>query len=179
MVLSEILRRWWRNAQVSETAIRQGHRQRSSKMSMNFVTFNQDYSHLAVGEYLLSYEAILLSDNPIRHVKGIPYIHNWPILQMLRNQARWHCAIGDAILNIVGSPYTFTATVANHKYQSTSLSPRIVCVTGKWYEVDEHRLDIIILQSVIGAVLANNFCSPETINNMRAHLSYNCTSGST
>lgn len=53
---------------------------------------------------------------------------------MLRDKAGRHCVTGDAVLNIVGCPYTFTAEAADYKHQGTSPSPhvsRIANITRK------------------------------------------------
>ena len=53
-------------------------------MAMNFVTFNQDYSYLAVGELspvVTRIRAYLLT--PASHRQGIPHIHNRSLCEEL------------------------------------------------------------------------------------------------
>ena len=99
-------------------------------MSMNFVTFNQDHSHLAVGMwyhpycYCLSYG---LAHAYSRNHKRISHLHNRALQQMFRDKARRHSLAGDAVFHIVGRSYTFTPKTTNNKHKSTVallLSPR-------------------------------------------------------
>jgi len=94
---------------------------------MNFVTFNQDYSHLAVGTYGEALEEISVANTSPRYLKRLPDIYHRPFLKMLRVKTRRYCTAGDAVLNIFGCPDTFTTKATNHEYQSTSLLPR-----AKW-----------------------------------------------
>ena len=45
-------------------------------MSMNFVTFNQDHSHLAVGEYTLLSLVGFLLNVAIRNLERFPDLHH-------------------------------------------------------------------------------------------------------
>ncbi len=61
-----------------------------------------------------------------RYLQRLPYLYNRSLLKMLRKQTRRYRSPGDAVLHIVGCPYTFTAEVADHEYQSTSSSLRTI-----------------------------------------------------
>lgn len=93
-----------------------------SEMSMNFVTFNQDYSHLAVGANWCTFGGgIPLPDSNLwllRYLQRFPDIHYRSLYKMLRNEAGWHCASGDALFDIFSSTHPFPSEAANKKYQS-------------------------------------------------------------
>jgi hypothetical protein len=54
---------------------------------MNYVTFNQDYSYLAVGMYIRCCSPPValgvLTENWARDIEGIPYLHDRSICQEL------------------------------------------------------------------------------------------------
>ena len=53
------------------------------------------------------------------YLQGLSNIHHRPLCKNLRDQAERHLVNGDALLNILGSPYSFAAKAAHHKYQKT------------------------------------------------------------
>lgn len=55
-------------------------------MTMNFVTFNQDYSHLAIGMMLPVLRGTLLKRRR-RHDPRLQNLHNRSFRQMLRDKA--------------------------------------------------------------------------------------------
>ena len=84
-------------------------------MSMNFVTFNQDYSHLAVGKSLgTDARKRLMLKVRTRYLKRFQNIHNGSILKMLRVEAGRYCSARDALFHILGRPHTFAAQASNH-----------------------------------------------------------------
>ena len=78
-------------------------------MSMNFVTFNQDYSHLAVGKWLgaATHKGFVLSLCS-RYLKGLQNLHYGSLLEMLRVKARRYCAPRNALLYIFGCSHTLS-----------------------------------------------------------------------
>lgn len=66
-------------------------------MAMNFVTFNQDYSYLAVGELFpprSAYQAACKGSRqltPASDREGIPYLYHRTICQELRDKGREYC----------------------------------------------------------------------------------------
>lgn len=92
-------------------------------MAMNFVTFNQDYSHLAVGETSSAHRVMgFLNRTQCRHLERLPDIYHRTFPEMLRNQGRRHCHPRDALLDVAGSSHIITEEIADHKYQSMLLS---------------------------------------------------------
>lgn len=88
-------------------------------MTMNFVTFNQDYSHLAIGMVLPILPRTSLKRRRRYHPR-LQNIHNRSFLQMLRDKAWGHRAAGDALFNLLSRPHPVTKKVADNQHQSTS-----------------------------------------------------------
>lgn len=84
-------------------------------MAMNYVTFNQDYSHLAVGRSNSAGNRALPDQN--RNIARLSYLHHRPLLKMLRDKGRQHCNTRDALLNLLGLPYSLASPAANHEYK--------------------------------------------------------------
>lgn len=112
-------------------------------MSMNFVTFNQDYSHLAIGTFNpSSWEGSSSSPSLTssrRYLKRLSNIHHRSFFKMLRDQSRRYHPFRNALLNFPRSSHSLSTTVANHEYQSmfvSSLSLGGIWVwreeTGSW-----------------------------------------------
>lgn len=86
---------------------------------MNFVTFNQDYSYLAVGKtyFLRVLPRHFLTRNS--DFQGIPYIYDRPLRQKLRNKRGQHRHHRDALFDLFGGFDSLTASPSDHKYQGS------------------------------------------------------------
>jgi hypothetical protein len=84
-------------------------------MAMNFVTFNQDYSYLAVGKTAWSVFTTGASLTPlVSYFQGVSHIHNRAFREELRDQRWEHRHNRDAFLNLAGGSYSITAPSPNH-----------------------------------------------------------------
>ena len=82
-------------------------------MSMNFVTFNQDYSHLAVGEYFFCAQHRSQLKHLVSNITRLPNIHDRSLLKMLRVERRQHLNHRNALLDLTRSSHTFSKAPAN------------------------------------------------------------------
>ena len=89
-------------------------------MSMNFVTFNQDYSHLAVG-IKLSHprDYSCPNSNGNRNIARLPDIYYGSFCKMFRDEGGGYRHVGDAVLDFAGGPDTFAPEITDQEYQST------------------------------------------------------------
>ena len=131
-------------------------------MAMNFVTFNQDYSHLAVGEIILCLLSRGLADKArYRHLERLPHIYHRTFSEMLRNQRRRHCHPRDALFDVAGSSHIVTKETTDHKYQGM-LREGCGRATSRQAHAD------------------GTFpCYPETFNHLRTDISNHCTCSTT
>lgn len=86
---------------------------------MNFVTFNQDYSYLAVGKpcFLLVLLRHFLTRNS--HFQGLPYIYDRPLRQKLRDKRGEHRHHRDAVFDLFSGLDSLTPSSSDHEYQGS------------------------------------------------------------
>lgn len=138
-------------------------------MSMNFVTFNQDYSHLAVGMFAPRQESSrALMNGMIATSRGFRIYTTDPFSQCFETKQ------GDiALLEMLFSTSLVALILSPRRLQITNTKVRRFLISFAGWANDVRTMSIGLAFTIPPCSEANaNGCRPrvETIDDMRAHL---------